>query len=85
MSSREEVRDLLRAVLFHGCRSRFCRRSRQAISSRALSEEKFMALRDRPAYIIRMRAKPGLGDKRFEVATVGMEKIRCLRPPHHRA
>lgn len=33
-----------------------------------------MVLRDQPAYIIRMRAKPGLGDKLFELATVGMEK-----------
>jgi len=33
-----------------------------------------MNLRDRPAYIIRMRAKPGFGDKLFELATTGMEK-----------
>ncbi|WP_030439177.1 putative quinol monooxygenase [Actinoplanes subtropicus] len=33
-----------------------------------------MALQDQPAYIIKMRAKPGLGDKLFELATVGMEK-----------
>lgn len=33
-----------------------------------------MSLRDQPAYIIRMRAKPGAGDKLFELATVGMEK-----------
>ena len=33
-----------------------------------------MALQDQPAYIIRMRAKAGLGDKLFELATVGMTK-----------
>lgn len=33
-----------------------------------------MTLQDRPAYIIRMRAKPGTGDKLFELATIGMEK-----------
>lgn len=33
-----------------------------------------MALQDQPAYIIRMRAKPGLGDKLFELATAGMAK-----------
>ncbi|WP_211264539.1 putative quinol monooxygenase [Gynuella sunshinyii] len=33
-----------------------------------------MALQDQPAYIIRMRAKPGLGDKLFQLATVGMTK-----------
>lgn len=33
-----------------------------------------MALQDQPAYIIKMRAKPGMGDKLFELATVGMEK-----------
>ncbi|MGW0206104.1 putative quinol monooxygenase [Streptomyces sp. NPDC003233] len=33
-----------------------------------------MDLRDQPAYVIKMRAKPGLGDKLFELATVGMEK-----------
>ncbi|MEU6511874.1 hypothetical protein [Streptomyces sp. NPDC046942] len=33
-----------------------------------------MDLRDQPAYIIKMRAKPGLGDKLFELATAGMEK-----------
>ena len=27
-----------------------------------------------PSYIIRMKAKPGMGDKLFELATVGMEK-----------
>jgi quinol monooxygenase YgiN len=33
-----------------------------------------MTLQDQPAYIIRMRAKPGSGDKLFELATVGMAK-----------
>ncbi|MFJ3456307.1 putative quinol monooxygenase [Scandinavium goeteborgense] len=33
-----------------------------------------MALQDQPAYIIKMRAKPGLGDKLFELATIGMTK-----------
>jgi quinol monooxygenase YgiN len=33
-----------------------------------------MALQDQPAYIIKMRAKLGAGDKLFELATVGMEK-----------
>ena len=33
-----------------------------------------MTLRDQPAYIIKMRAKPGAGDKLFELATTGMEK-----------
>ena len=33
-----------------------------------------MALQDQPAYIIRMRARPGLGDKLFELATSGMTK-----------
>jgi hypothetical protein len=33
-----------------------------------------MALRDQPAYVIKMRAKPGLGDKLFALATEGMEK-----------
>ena len=31
-----------------------------------------MAIQDQPAYIIKMRAKPGLGDKLFELANVGM-------------
>lgn len=31
-------------------------------------------LQDQPAYVIRMRAKPGCGDKLFELATIGMEK-----------
>ncbi|NVK72075.1 MAG: antibiotic biosynthesis monooxygenase [Oceanospirillaceae bacterium] len=34
----------------------------------------FMALQDQPAYIIKMRAKPGLGDKLFELASAGMTK-----------
>ena len=33
-----------------------------------------MALQDQPGYIIRMRAKPGQGDRLFELATTGMEK-----------
>jgi quinol monooxygenase YgiN len=33
-----------------------------------------MTLQDRPAYIIKMRAKPGSGDKLFELATIGMDK-----------
>jgi quinol monooxygenase YgiN len=33
-----------------------------------------MALQSQPAYIIKMRAKPGLGDKLFELASAGMEK-----------
>lgn len=33
-----------------------------------------MSLQSQPAYIIRMRAKPGAGDKLFELATVGMKK-----------
>ena len=33
-----------------------------------------MAIQDQPAYIIKMRARPGLGDKLFELATVGMTK-----------
>lgn len=33
-----------------------------------------MALQDQPAYIIRMRAKPGMGDRLFELASIGMEK-----------
>jgi len=33
-----------------------------------------MALQDQPAYIIKMRAKPGFGDKLFELATAGMTK-----------
>lgn len=31
-------------------------------------------LPQQPAYIIRMRAKPGAGDKLFELATTGMHK-----------
>ena len=33
-----------------------------------------MSLRDQPSYIIKMRAKPGMGDRLFELATLGMEK-----------
>jgi hypothetical protein len=33
-----------------------------------------MDLQDQPAYIIKMRAKPGLGDRLFELATAGMTK-----------
>ena len=33
-----------------------------------------VALQNLPGYIIKMRAKPGLGDRLFELATVGMEK-----------
>jgi quinol monooxygenase YgiN len=33
-----------------------------------------MNLKDQPAYIIKMRAKPGTGDRLFELATIGMEK-----------
>jgi quinol monooxygenase YgiN len=33
-----------------------------------------MNLQDQPAYIIKMRAKPGTGDKLFELATIGMKK-----------
>ncbi|UQY80533.1 hypothetical protein HAV_00732 [Candidatus Hepatincola sp. Av] len=33
-----------------------------------------MSIQDQPAYIIKMRAKPGLGNKLFELATAGMEK-----------
>jgi quinol monooxygenase YgiN len=33
-----------------------------------------VTLRDQPAYIIKMRAKPGTGDRLFELATIGMEK-----------
>jgi quinol monooxygenase YgiN len=33
-----------------------------------------MTLQEQPAYIVRMRAKPGAGDKLFELATTGMEK-----------
>jgi len=31
-------------------------------------------LKEQPAYIIKMRAKPGNGDRLFELATIGMEK-----------
>ncbi|MER7174730.1 putative quinol monooxygenase [Streptomyces mesophilus] len=33
-----------------------------------------MKLQDQPAYLIKMRAKPGQGDRLFELATIGMEK-----------
>lgn len=33
-----------------------------------------MNLNDQPAYIIKMRAKPGTGDRLFELATIGMKK-----------
>lgn len=33
-----------------------------------------MALKDQPSYIIKMRAKPGMGDRLFHLATVGMQK-----------
>jgi quinol monooxygenase YgiN len=33
-----------------------------------------MALQDQPAYLIKMRAKPGLGEKLFALATEGMAK-----------
>ena len=33
-----------------------------------------MAVQDQPAYIIKMRAKPGQDDRLFELATAGMEK-----------
>lgn len=32
------------------------------------------ALQSQPAYLIRMRAKPGAGDRLFELATIGMQK-----------
>lgn len=36
--------------------------------------ENSMALQDQPGYIIKMRAKPGKGDKLFELASAGMVK-----------
>ena len=33
-----------------------------------------MAFKDQPAYVTAVRAKPGKGDRLFELATVGMEK-----------
>ena len=33
-----------------------------------------MTLRGQPGYIIKMRAKPGCGDRLFELATAGMAK-----------
>jgi hypothetical protein len=37
-----------------------------------------LALQDQPGYIIKMRAKPGLGDKLFDLATVAW-RSRALR------
>ena len=36
-----------------------------------------MALQEQPAYIIKMRAKPGFGDKLFELASAGMAKSKA--------
>jgi quinol monooxygenase YgiN len=33
-----------------------------------------MAFKDQPSYIIQMRAKPGQGDRLFQLATEGMHK-----------
>lgn len=33
-----------------------------------------MTFADQPSYIIKMRAKPGMADRLFHLATVGMEK-----------
>ena len=33
-----------------------------------------MAFKDQPSYVIKMRAKPGKGDRLFELATIGMKK-----------
>lgn len=33
-----------------------------------------MALNDQPAYIIKMRAKPGCGEQLFRLAAIGLEK-----------
>ena len=33
-----------------------------------------MNLKSQPAYVIKMRAKPGQGERLFELATLGMEK-----------
>lgn len=33
-----------------------------------------MTLQDQPAYVIRMRARPGAGDRLFELATIGMNR-----------
>lgn len=33
-----------------------------------------MTLQNQPAYIIKIRAKPGSGDRLFELATIGMKK-----------
>lgn len=40
----------------------------------AQRERDEMTLQDQPSYIIRMRAKPGAGDKLFELAATGMVK-----------
>lgn len=42
-------------------------------------------LQDQPAYVIRMRAKPGCGDKLFELATIGDGEVELFRPLHHGA
>ena len=39
-----------------------------------MHEKDCMALQAQPAYIIRMRAKPGFGDKLFALATDGIAK-----------
>jgi quinol monooxygenase YgiN len=39
--------------------------------------EGVMAFKDQPSYIIKMRAKPGNGDRLFELATIGMEKAKA--------
>lgn len=39
-----------------------------------VAEDINMSLQSQPAYIIKMRAKPGIGDKLFKLATVGMKK-----------
>lgn len=33
-----------------------------------------MAFKDQPSYIIKMRAKPGMGERLFHLATAGMAK-----------
>ena len=37
-------------------------------------------LQDQPGYVIKMRAKPGTGDKLFELCTAGMEKSSASDP-----
>lgn len=39
-----------------------------------MMKESETTVRNQPAYIIKMRAKPGFGDKLFELATSGMHK-----------